>query len=315
MAYAGRKSKKRNKLDWLSEPPDEDNKLHVPKTSRWRERNKLNSTATVSVTDAEQSQDKVVPDFVKAFFDELSNGEDSTKTPEKDMTSCTDGNNLDNISHVCEAEGPTLSSPDMSDMMVDDEREFEISYDMLEPPDADDTEINVIEENDAIDHTQEEETILEQDESGRDGDEDLGSDADEDGVPAEEDEAPAEEDNQPLYHGARISFGTHMLLVMAFVVRHGLSGAAVLDLLTLIEIHCALHNLCKTSLRLFQQYFETNLNVPIQKHHFCGNCKAYFGTREKERCEACGRQQDKKSPSYFFISPLAESLQSLFKRK
>ena len=39
---------------------------------------------------------------------------------------------------------------------------------------------------------------------------------------------------KPLYSGARLTLGISMLLIVTFAVRHGLSGVALSDLLTLI---------------------------------------------------------------------------------
>lgn len=41
----------------------------------------------------------------------------------------------------------------------------------------------------------------------------------------------------PLYNGAPISVVVSMLLLVTFSIRHGLTGFAVVDLLTLVSLH------------------------------------------------------------------------------
>ena len=45
-------------------------------------------------------------------------------------------------------------------------------------------------------------------------------------------------DDQPLYQDSSLSISESSLLVMAFAVRHKLSGVALEDLLELIHLHC-----------------------------------------------------------------------------
>ena len=53
--------------------------------------------------------------------------------------------------------------------------------------------------------------------------------------------------DEPLYTGANITAAVSYLLIMAFVIRHGLTGEALIDLLQLIELHCLLPNSCAKS--------------------------------------------------------------------
>lgn len=56
---------------------------------------------------------------------------------------------------------------------------------------------------------------------------------------------------KPLYTGSRLTLGISMLLIVTFAVRHGLSGVALSDLLTLIELHC----LYLIAVQIRQSYF------------------------------------------------------------
>lgn len=127
----------------------------------------------------------------------------------------------------------------------------------------------------------------------------------------EETSSDTTHDTEPIYKNGRINYATHMLLIMAFVIRHGLSGSAVIDLLSLIEIHCAAENICVTSLRLFHKYFE-NVN-PIERHYFCEHCSTYIG-KQKATCNKCGSPPGMEN-SYFLVSSLCGTFQSFFKRK
>ena len=126
-----------------------------------------------------------------------------------------------------------------------------------------------------------------------------------------EDEADTnmQNDSEPIYEGARISYATHMLLLMAFIIRHGLSGVAILDLLALVEIHCAASNICQTSLRLFKGYFENGKTVVT--HYIC-DCGEYIGENMDTICKKCGK---KSSGDLFLTNPLSGAFQSFFERK
>ena len=82
-----------------------------------------------------------------------------------------------------------------------------------------------------------------------------------------------EEFTTPLYDGAHISLGISLMLLMSFVIKHGLSDSTVRDLLQVISSHCPAANLCVTSLYLFKKYFAGS-RFPSQRHYYCNSCKA-----------------------------------------
>ena len=59
----------------------------------------------------------------------------------------------------------------------------------------------------------------------------------------------------PLYDGAPISMAVSMLLIVTFAIRHSLTGLAIVDLLTLVSLHCALPNQCASSMALLKNFF------------------------------------------------------------
>ena len=78
------------------------------------------------------------------------------------------------------------------------------------------------------------------------------------------------EDVPPLYKDSIISVSESSLLIIAFAVRHKLSGVALEDLLDLIHLHCPKPNKCITKIREFQLFFQAQKH-PILKHFYCPN--------------------------------------------
>lgn len=87
-----------------------------------------------------------------------------------------------------------------------------------------------------------------------------------------------------LYDGAQISVAVSMLLIITFAIRHSLSGTALVDLLTLISLHCALPNHCASSIALLKTFF-MQLKNPIEFHYYCTFCMEYQGTSKDNRNE------------------------------
>ena len=77
-------------------------------------------------------------------------------------------------------------------------------------------------------------------------------------------EAQSLEDNL-IYPGAKISNGVSMLLIMTFSITRKLSGAAIKDLLSLVNIHCLLPHKLLQSLYKFKQLF-SYLKTPLKNH-------------------------------------------------
>ncbi|XP_071796299.1 uncharacterized protein [Asterias amurensis] len=119
-----------------------------------------------------------------------------------------------------------------------------------------------------------------------------------------------------IYPGAQITLATSLLLTIAFVCRHSLSGEAVVDLLTYVELHCLAGSLCTTSMKIFRQFF-TNSRAPLECHYYCikSTCKLYFGKSKDQVpniCKACCTKQDKAAQPYFLMNPLDTALKNLF---
>ena len=123
-------------------------------------------------------------------------------------------------------------------------------------------------------------------------------------------------DDQPLYQDSSLSISESSLLVMAFAVRHKLSGVALEDLLELIHLHCPKPNKCITEMKEFQLFFQA-LKHPIVKHYYCPNivCKVYIGTSEPEsgtKCAVCATTLC--HSAYFIEIPVMEQLKTILSR-
>ena len=123
----------------------------------------------------------------------------------------------------------------------------------------------------------------------------------------------------PLYKGAPISVAVSMLLVVTFAIRHSLTGLAILDLLTLVSLHCAVPNECASSMDLLKKFF-MKLKNPIQFHYYCTFCMEYQGLSipDDKLCKnkCCLKDLSKKeNSSYFLIIPLMCQLRDLMQSK
>ena len=123
-------------------------------------------------------------------------------------------------------------------------------------------------------------------------------------------------DNQSLYQDSSVTVSESSLLIMAFAVRHKLSGVALEDLLELIHLHCPKPNNCITEMKEFQSFFQA-LRHPILKHYYCPNivCKVYIGTSEPEsgtKCAVCATTLC--CSAYFIEIPVMEQLKTILTR-
>ena len=122
----------------------------------------------------------------------------------------------------------------------------------------------------------------------------------------------------PLYSGAPITVAVSMLII-TFAIRHSLTGLALVDLLTLVSLHCAVPNQCASSMDLVKKFF-MKLKNPIQFHHYCSFCMEYQGLSlaDDKLCKnrSCLKDLSKKEmSSYFIIIPLICQLRDLIQSK
>lgn len=92
-----------------------------------------------------------------------------------------------------------------------------------------------------------------------------------------------ERKEKPLYHGARITLGVSLLLIITFAIRHQISGTALVDLLTLIDIHLIAPNCFTRSLANLHKFFKQLENL-LQFHYYCSFCYGFIGISKRTSC-------------------------------
>ena len=118
-----------------------------------------------------------------------------------------------------------------------------------------------------------------------------------------------------IYPNARLTNAASLLLIMTFAVTHKLSGEALKDLLTLINMHCLIPNPLIQSLYKFKKYFNM-LQHPIKKHYYCPNCCISIDS-ECTECPnfSCKETISPNTKSFFIEIPIIDQLKVLFSRK
>lgn len=119
--------------------------------------------------------------------------------------------------------------------------------------------------------------------------------------------------SEPLYTGCSLTLGMSMLLIITFAMRHQLTGAALSDLLTLINLHLLSPNCFSKSLSTLHKFFSI-LKNPIEFHYYCNFCYDYIGLKKSEQCKnkhcLCDLKK-KENLGYFIVIPLESQLQAL----
>ena len=125
-----------------------------------------------------------------------------------------------------------------------------------------------------------------------------------------------EMEEKPLFSGARITVGASLLLLITFVMRHSLSGVALKDLLTLVDLHLISPNCFTRSMSTLRRFFK-ELKNPVQFHYYCCFCYEYIGVERRACCtnKHCLQDLTKNSLSYFIVIPLEPQLEALFASK
>ena len=117
-----------------------------------------------------------------------------------------------------------------------------------------------------------------------------------------------------LYAGAKSTFGMSLLLIITFAMRHQLSGTALADLLTLIDLNLIAPNCFSRSMATIHKFFK-QLKNPVQFHYYCNFCYEYIGIHKPKCCsnKHCLRDfSSKGSLSYFIVIPLEPQVEALF---
>lgn len=86
--------------------------------------------------------------------------------------------------------------------------------------------------------------------------------------------------DSPLYAGSPVTFSVSLLLIITFAMRHGLTGLALADLLTLINIHLVAPNCFAKSTSVLNRFFR-QLKKPVEYHYYCSFCYQYIGLQKQ----------------------------------
>ncbi|KAK3932635.1 hypothetical protein KUF71_013709 [Frankliniella fusca] len=147
-------------------------------------------------------------------------------------------------------------------------------------------------------------------ESEGDMNDDHLEDSEEEERQDEERQDPDEPDDRPLYLGAQLTLRENLIPIITFVLTHHLTGNSLIDLLSLIILHCPLNSICVKSLYSFKKFFKDVGKEILICHYYCSVCFKMI-TERNAPCEQCDRIS---GTSYFIEIPLFNQLQILFSR-
>lgn len=165
------------------------------------------------------------------------------------------------------------------------------------------------------DSSADEDTTSDEDEGETTSDEDESSDSDDEIGQQPPRHAPRDANNmdggdRPLYAGATLTLQDSLIAIMTFVLTHSLTGACLLDLLSLIALHCPLGSLCVKSLYMFKKYFKNVGRGILVCHYFCSNCYESLENKNSQ----CTKCKEKTEVAFFIEIPIINQLQIMFRR-
>ena len=109
------------------------------------------------------------------------------------------------------------------------------------------------------------------------------------------------DNDDALYNDSPVSLPEFMLAILAFFIRHKLTGQCLGDLLSLIAMVCSPGNRCVKTLYKFKKYFSMIGKNIVEYHYFCAGCEGPLET-EIEECVHCGPGQKVDSVSYTHLT-------------
>ncbi|XP_042076534.1 uncharacterized protein LOC102312169 [Haplochromis burtoni] len=118
-----------------------------------------------------------------------------------------------------------------------------------------------------------------------------------------------------IYAGSSVTMGALLLLLLAFIVKHGLSKAAARDLLHLLNL--VVPGCVPKSLRFLKKH-STDYNGKTEIHFYCPRCTNYLGVDPGNECSVCQQSLSRKylilKAYYFLVMPLEIQLRNLLAR-
>ena len=94
------------------------------------------------------------------------------------------------------------------------------------------------------------------------------------------------------------------VLIMQFALCHGLTGAAIVDLLSLLEAHMPLGSQCFKSLLQLKAFFCKCANIPMEIWKYCNKCLSLV----EDVCTKCN--DPNQDTSQFIHLPIADQIQA-----
>ena len=120
-------------------------------------------------------------------------------------------------------------------------------------------------------------------------------------------------ENEPIFAESRLTVSMSMLLIVTFVTRHNLSGVALCDILSLIEVHCPPDNICRATLSMYQDFFR-QLKTPLIYNYFCEKCFLSIEKEQDAQCEKCPNCLSG-GIKHFITIPLKDQMEKILKSK
>lgn len=118
-----------------------------------------------------------------------------------------------------------------------------------------------------------------------------------------------EDNNNPLYNNAPINVAESMALILSLITNHHLTGACVIDLLHVLNLHCIPQRFKRLSLYHFRQYFSFS-HAPITKIYYCLNCTSVLN----QNYNVCPECQESNKISYFIKLNIIAQLRKILGR-
>ena len=123
-------------------------------------------------------------------------------------------------------------------------------------------------------------------------------------------------EHQPLYDGSRLTLGLTLFTIMSFVVAHHLTGAALQDLLSMLEILLPAGSLLPLTKYLFNNHF-SQFQHGVELYVYCSVCNTLLGTSEIVNCTVCEKQYNKKDlindGCFFMYMKIQDQLEQVLK--
>lgn len=112
-----------------------------------------------------------------------------------------------------------------------------------------------------------------------------------------------------IYENGPISIWESAKAILAYSIRHNITGEAQADLFKLIKLHCPNDNRCITSCYKFNKIFN-NFNNNASRHYYCSACQIEIeGPDSNKNCD-----NKNSSRNFFICDSFADQLKKCFSR-